>query len=104
MAIGIIALLTGKTSEIITISVFGALTLYIISMVSLLKLRKTEPALPRPFKVPLFPLFPYTALIIALVSFFAMAVYNPTLAGIYCLILAGCYGLFKFWQMNNKEV
>jgi ethanolamine permease len=43
MLIGIVALLTGKTSEIITISVFGALTLYIVSMVALLRLRKKEP-------------------------------------------------------------
>jgi ethanolamine permease len=106
MAIGIIALLTGKTSEIITISVFGALTLYIISMIALLKLRKTEPDLPRPFRVPLFPLFPYTALIIALISFVAMAVYNLTLAGIYCLLVTGCYVLFKLWQVKggNGEI
>jgi ethanolamine permease len=104
MAIGIIALLTGKTSEIITISVFGALTLYIISMIALLKLRKTEPDLPRPFKVPLFPLFPWTALIIALVSFIAMAAYNLSLAGIYCLLLTGCYGLFKLWRMRDQEI
>src|SRR5204863_797804 len=55
MAIGIIALLTGKTSEIITISVFGALTLYIVSMIALLRLRKKEPKLERPFKVPMYP-------------------------------------------------
>lgn len=40
MAIGIVALFTGKTGEIITIACFGALTLYIVSMVSLLVLRK----------------------------------------------------------------
>ncbi|MGZ8538303.1 MAG: ethanolamine permease, partial [Flavisolibacter sp.] len=51
MFIGIIALLTGKTGEIIIIAVFGALTLYIFSMISLLKLRKKEPDLERPFKV-----------------------------------------------------
>lgn len=95
MGIGIVALLTGKTSEIITLSVFGALTLYIISMIALLKLRKKEPELPRPFKVPFYPLFPLTALVIALVSFFAMAIYNPALTGIYFLLVIGCYGLFK---------
>ncbi len=58
MLIGIIALLTGKTAEIITISVFGALTLYIISMFSLLQLRKKETQLFRPFKVPMYPFFP----------------------------------------------
>lgn len=95
MGIGIVALLTGKTSEIITLSVFGALTLYIISMIALLKLRKKEPDLPRPFKVPFYPFFPLTALVIALVSFFAMAIYNPALTGIYFLLVIGCYGLFK---------
>ena len=62
MSIGIIALLTGRTSEIITISVFGALTLYVISMLTLLQLRKKEPHLNRPFKVPFYPLVPIVAL------------------------------------------
>jgi ethanolamine permease len=52
MGIGIVTLLTGRTGEIITISVFGALTLYVISMISLLRLRKKEPTLERPFRVP----------------------------------------------------
>ncbi|HET9486384.1 MAG TPA: hypothetical protein VFO54_03075, partial [Chryseosolibacter sp.] len=86
------------TAEIITMSVFGALTLYIIAMISLVRLRKKEPELARPFKVPLYPIFPYTALIIALVSFVAMGIYNPKLAGIYCLLVASCYGIFKLWQ------
>lgn len=99
MGIGILALLTGKTGEIITMSVFGALTLYIISMISLLRLRKTEPALHRPFRVPLYPLLPLTALTIAVVSFVAMAIYNIKLTVIYCLLVAGCYGIFKLWQI-----
>ena len=57
-------------------SVFGALTLYILSMISLLMLRKKEPNLDRPFKVPFFPFFPYAALVIASVSLVAMALYN----------------------------
>jgi ethanolamine permease len=103
MGVGILALLTGKTGEIITMSVFGALSLYIVSMISLLVLRKKEPALPRPFKVPLYPIFPWTALIIALLSFIAMAIYNLTLTAIYCLVVAGCYGIFKLWQAKNGE-
>ena len=102
MLIGILALLTGKTAEIITISVFGALTLYIISMASLLKLRKTEPGLPRPFKVPFYPLAPLLALIIASISFLAMAFYNPLLAFMYCGALAGSFLLFKL--MNKTSV
>jgi ethanolamine permease len=98
MLIGILALLTGKTGEIITISVFGALTLYIISMVTLLKLRQKEPELHRPFRVPLYPFFPIVALIIASFSFVAMAFYNGKLVSIYFLVLGISYGVFKYWK------
>jgi ethanolamine permease len=95
MLIGVVALLTGKTGEIITISVFGALTLYIISMVSLLKLRAKEPSLARPFRVPLYPYFPIVALVIASFSFVAMAFYNEPLALIYFSILGLSYIIYK---------
>jgi ethanolamine permease len=100
MIIGIMALFTGKTSEIITISVFGALTLYIISMIALLRLRKKEPLLERPFKVPFYPASPLTALVIAVLSFIAMIVYNFTLAVIYGVIMAGCFALFKVFRQD----
>lgn len=96
MIIGIVALLTGKTAEIITLAVFGALSLYIISMIALLRLRKIEPELTRPFKVPMYPAFPVIALTIALVCFLAMTVYNLNLFLIYLLIMGVCFGLFKF--------
>lgn len=103
MAIGIIALLTGRTAEIITLSVFGALTLYIISMIALLKLRKTEPGLERPFKVPMYPAFPVTALVIAAVSIVAMAVYNPGLTLVYCLLIGVCFIAFKLSRSPQAE-
>jgi ethanolamine permease len=94
MIIGIIALLTGKTAEIITIACFGALSLYITSMISLLVLRKKEPDLIRPFKVPLYPISPIVALIIASISIIAITIYNPWLALIYFGILLVSYLLF----------
>lgn len=102
MFIGVIALFTGKTAEIITISVFGALTLYIISMISLLQLRKKEPDLERPYKVPFYPFFPIVALAIAIFSFVAISVYNLHLAIIYFVILGVCYAGFKFFK--NREI
>lgn len=93
MAIGIVALFTGKTGEIITIACFGALTLYIVSMVSLLVLRKKEPALERPFKVPMYPIFPILALVIAVVAFVAMTIYNLWIAFVYF----GLLGLMFVW-------
>jgi ethanolamine permease len=101
MIIGVVALLTGKTADIITLAVFGALTLYIISMLSLLRLRYREPKMERPFKVPLFPWFPITALILALLSLLALIVFNPLLAIIFFAILFGSYGLFKLTKATK---
>lgn len=95
MVIGIVALFTGETSDIIIIAVFGALTLYIISMIALLKLRRTEPDLERPFKVPFYPVAPIVALVIAILAFIAMTIYNFKLALIYCAIMAGCFALYR---------
>ncbi|MGN6266077.1 MAG: ethanolamine permease [Ginsengibacter sp.] len=98
MVIGIIALLTGKTAEIITISVFGALTLYIISMISFFQLRKKEPELVRPFKVPAYPFFPAIALVLAVISFVAMVIFNWELAVVYFIFMGVCFGAFKVFK------
>lgn len=101
MLIGIVALLTGKTGEIITIACFGALTLYIVSMFSFFALRKNEPDLARPFKVPLYPFFPACALIIASLALVAMTIYNLKLALIYGLIMLAAYLWFLFTEKKN---
>ncbi|QDW27990.1 ethanolamine permease [Pedobacter sp. KBS0701] len=98
MVIGIIALLSGKTAEIIIISVFGALTLYIISMISVMVLRKNSPEMARPFKTPVYPLFPIIALIISCVSFIAMLIYNLKLGLIYSGIVLGIFLLYKIFK------
>ena len=103
MGIGIIALLTGKTGDIIILSVFGALTLYIISMISLLRLRIKEPNLVRPFKVPMYPVFPVVALLIAVFSFVAMTIYNKEQALIYFIILGICYACFKLFFNSGSS-
>jgi ethanolamine permease len=100
MTIGIAALLTGKTSEIITIAVFGALTLYIVSMVSVLRLKKQEPLLPRPFRVPLYPWFPVTALVIASVSIAAMMADNFRLGMIYTGLMVICFAAFRLFHKS----
>ncbi len=109
MVVGIVALFTGRTGEIITIAVFGALTLYITSMISFFKLRKDDPNMERPFKVPFFPVTPAIALIIAIVALIAVVYYNLMLAGIYALIMAISFVWFKVASakrasLNEKEL
>src|SRR5690606_10873380 len=100
MLIGIIALLTGRTGEIITIAVFGALGLYIIAMIAFFALRKKEPGLERPFKAPAYPAFRA----IAVLALVAMIVYNPLLALLYFVMLLGSYGLFVLVYKPKKSV
>lgn len=102
MVIGILALLSGKTSEIIIVSVFGALTLYIISMISIMILRKREPELHRPFRIRFYPLFPVVALSIASVSIVAMFIFNPKLGLIYFSILAITFLLYTTFKTADK--
>lgn len=97
MVIGIVALFTGKTGDIITIACFGALTLYVISMISFFKLRKNFPDLERPYKVPFYPLFPLVALIISSVALVSMTIYNQSMAIVYFSILGVSFLAFKIF-------
>ena len=101
--IGIIALFTGKTGEIITIACFGALMLYIVSMISILQLRKKHPEMERPFKVPFYPVTPIIALIIAVIAFIAITIYNLNLAAIFFLILGISYLWFRSTNQSTTN-
>lgn len=94
MAVGIIALFTGKTGDIITIATFGALSLYILSMLSYFQLKRKMPELERPFKAPFYPLFPTIALVIAIIAIISMSVYNPMLAAIFFGLMAAAFGTY----------
>ncbi len=103
MIIGIIALFTGKTGDIITIACFGAIVLYIFGMLSVLLLRKKEPQLERPFLTPFYPYFPIIALIIAVISLVAMTTLNIKLALIFLGILALAYIWFHFFVKQSPH-
>lgn len=102
MFAGTVALTTGKTGEIITVACFGALSLYIISMFSLLKLRKTNPGMHRSFRAPFYPYAPMLALLIAFSSLVVITIYHLKSALIYFSILALSLLWFKF-VVTDKE-
>ncbi len=74
------------TANIVTMSVFGAIVMYIVSMASLFKLRRSEPGLARPFRAPLYPAFPAFALLAALVCLGTMVYYNPLIALLFVVL------------------
>ena len=75
------------TANIVTMSVFGAILMYIISMLALFRLRRTAPFLERPFRAPLFPYFPAFALLCALVCMGSMVYNNTSVALVFVGLL-----------------
>jgi len=88
LVVGLVALATGQTDQIIVISVLGALTLYVLAAASLIALRRAEPDLARPYRTPLYPAAPLVAITLALVCIGAMVKGHPYLALLYAGILA----------------
>ncbi|TKI03205.1 ethanolamine permease [Martelella alba] len=83
------------TANIVTMSVFGAIVMYIISMASLFRLRRLEPNLTRPFRAPLFPLAPAFALVMAVICLVAMIYYNQLLFLIFAVMMLLGYAYFR---------
>ena len=91
------------TANLITMAVFGAIVMYIISMLSLFALRKREPALERPFPAMVYPLFPAIALVLAVISLVTMVYYNQLLAGLFAGLMVIAYGYFLLTK-HHREV
>jgi ethanolamine permease len=75
------------TASVVTLSVFGALTMYVMSMLSLFRLRRREPDLARPYRAPGFPIVPGFALALAAVASVAMVYYNAVLALLFVTVM-----------------
>jgi ethanolamine permease len=103
MVLGIFALFTKRTGDIITLSVFGAITLYIFSCLAIIRLRKTEPDMPRPFRTPFYPVVPIIALTIASVALVAMSYFNSKLAIIYFAVITFAFVLYKLFNSSDKS-
>ena len=99
-AIGLISLFTGTTLIVITISALGAVVMYSISMISLLKLKKDN-SFQSSFKTPLYPWFPIIALMLSLVCIGAIVYYNVMLSIIFFAGLLVAFLLLKLSGTKN---
>ncbi|WP_430422634.1 ethanolamine permease [Methylibium petroleiphilum] len=91
------------TANIVTMSVFGAIVMYIVSMASLFKLRRSEPNLPRPFLAPMFPIFPAFALAAAVVCLATMVYFNPLVAMLFVGLGVVGYGYFLLTHKRRER-
>jgi ethanolamine permease len=89
------------TANLITMAVFGAIVMYIVSMLSLFALRIKEPKLERPFTALAYPLFPTIALALASISLITMIYFNFQLAVIFFGLMALAYVYFSLTQQQR---
>ncbi|CDF85035.1 protein Eat [Pseudomonas knackmussii B13] len=91
------------TAAMITMSVFGAIVMYIMSMLSLFKLRRSEPELERSFRAPGFPLVPGIALVLATLCLVAMVWNNLTIAAIFAAFMAVGFIYFQLTAAHRAS-
>ncbi len=77
------------------IAVFGALTMYAVSMGAFFRLRRKEPLLARPFRTPLVPLVPAVALVLSVACLAALFWSNLVLGLVYLAALAAGFAWFR---------
>lgn len=92
------------TANIVTMSVFGAIVMYLISMAALFKLRRSEPNLERPFIAPLYPFAPALAFIIAALAMVAMIYYNGLLFIIFAILFALGFVYYKMTHAQREAL
>jgi ethanolamine permease len=91
----------GVTAQLITMSAMGAVLMYLVAMASLFQLRKTDPDLERPFKAPMYPLFPAVAVVLSLVALAAMIWFNLVLTAILAVILVAGWVYFSLTHQQR---
>ena len=91
------------TAAMITMSVFGAIVMYIMSMLSLFKLRRSEPHLERSFRAPGFPVVPGIALALAVLCLAAMVWFNLQIAGIFLAFMAAGFVYFQLTAAHRAS-
>ncbi|UDQ81196.1 ethanolamine permease [Erwinia rhapontici] len=87
------------TAAMITMAVFGAIVMYIMSMLSLFCLRRTAPELDRTFRAPGYPIVPAIALVLAVVCLIAMLWFNALIGVLFVALMLAGY----LWFLMTKS-
>ena len=89
------------TAAMITMAVFGAIVMYLMSMLSLFRLRRIAPEMERSFRAPGYPMVPGIALALALVCLIAMLWFNPVIGALFVAFMVA--GYIYFLMTRNQR-
>jgi amino acid transporter len=101
--IGALLAASGTFAQLIALDVFSTFLFGGLSVAALLKLRRSEPAMPRPYRVPLYPLVPLLFLALSLVLLVASVLADPRLTGGYLAYLALGLPMFLLLEARKRR-
>ncbi|MBT0726164.1 ethanolamine permease [Rosenbergiella australiborealis] len=91
------------TAAMITMAVFGANVMYIMSMLSLFRLRKTAPLLERSYRAPGYPWIPGIALLLSVLCFITMLWFNPVIGALFIGLMVVGYLYFLTTKVRRQS-
>lgn len=102
--LSVILIFIGKetSGRLLDIATFYFVFAYALGFASLLMLRKKEPELERPYKVPFYPMLPWLMLLLSL-AFLIGAIWSDRQNSLYAVvILILTYPVFRLIKVKNK--
>jgi amino acid transporter len=90
--------LTGTYEELYSLFVFAAWIFFALNAVALLRLRKTEPSLPRPYRAFGYPLTPITFLLAAIALTVNLWAVRPIRSSIGLAVILAGIPFFRHWH------
>jgi APA family basic amino acid/polyamine antiporter len=94
----IVLLFTGSYSELLDYIIFAALLFYIVTVSAVFVLRRKRPDLPRPYRVPGYPVLPALYVLLCAVMALALLVAKPVYSWPSFLIVLSGIPVFFFWR------
>lgn len=101
-AIGLASVCLLNTSDLVVLSTIGAVVIYVVSMLALFRLRRSQPHMERPYRAPLYPVFPAIALMIACVALASMVYLYQGLSALFAGSLAVVAAVFYLWRRQKR--
>jgi ethanolamine permease len=102
--VGVLALTTGTTNQVIILSVLGAVVMYLLSLMSLFALRHQEPDLERPFRAPFYPVSPVIAVLLSVVCLISIVYYNQMLSLLFFGGLVFMLGIYLLLGRHRRPI
>lgn len=107
---GVILILSGSLgsrgaklySDLLTFTSFASLLFNTLTVVGLLVLRKRRPELPRPYKVPAYPLIPLLYLAVGAFFLVYIAIGDPWNSGLGFIVILSGIPMYLYWKRGLR--